>query len=528
MKVNMPVTNKELDYPTGAILLSKTDPKGIITEVNDAFVEVSGFSREELIGKSHNIVRHPDMPPAAFEDLWKTIKKGKLWHGYVKNRCKNGDHYWVEANVTPIMQGREITGYVSVRTKPDAARVAAAEKLYRTLKKGSGGKFMMHLRGIADFNVQAKLILAILTLFGISGVTVLAGFSPWVAGGINLVLTMVFGPLILRSITRPLQELAQAMMATQADGNLKRRVTAYHNDEIGQAAKAYNALLATISSLTKEVTDSAEKLVSHSQSLSEITEAVQENSNQQNDAASATASAVEEMTVSISSVAESVDNVRNTAHTSVERTHAGNEGVSQMVGEITGVEQSVHSISESVAKFIESTKQINNMTQEVREIADQTNLLALNAAIEAARAGEQGRGFAVVADEVRKLAEKSSASARAIDEITRSISEQSTEVESSITSGLEHLSSTQDLLENIAIILGESSHSVQNVTNGMDSITGATQEQAMASTQIAQNVEKIAQMTENNAQAIRQTAEAAHQLNALARNLKSAIMRFQQ
>ncbi len=528
MKVNLPVTNKELDYPSGTILLSKTDPQGIITEVNDAFAEVSGFTREELIGKSHNLVRHPDMPPAAFEDLWRTIQKGKLWHGYVKNRCKNGDHYWVEANVTPIMQGREITGYVSVRTKPEAVKVAAAEKLYRSLKNGSGGKLLMLFRTLSDFGVQTKLILAILTLFGISGITVLTGFSPWVAGGINLALTLIFGPLILRSITRPMQQLAQAMMATQADGNLRRRVAVHNNDEIGQAAKAYNALLATLSSLTKEVTDSADKLVAHSQELSEITDSVQENSNHQNDAAASTASAVEQMTVSINSVAESVDNVRTTAHTSLDRTHAGNEGVSQMVGEITGVEQSVHSISEAVARFIDSTKQINNMTQEVREIADQTNLLALNAAIEAARAGEQGRGFAVVADEVRKLAEKSSASARAIDDITRSISEQSSAVETSISTGLEHLESTQELLENIAIILGESSHSVKNVTSGMDTITNATQEQALASAQIAQNVEKIAQMTENNSHAIRQTADAAHQLNDLARNLKNAIKRFQQ
>ena len=132
MKNNQPVTQKEVHFPPNRYLVSKTDLKGVITYCNDAFVDISGFSRDELIGKSHNIVRHPDMPMAAFDDLWKTIKAGLPWRGAVKNRCKNGDHYWVEAFVVPLKKNGEITGFMSVRTPLSVEKRSAVEGLYRT------------------------------------------------------------------------------------------------------------------------------------------------------------------------------------------------------------------------------------------------------------------------------------------------------------------------------------------------------------------------------------------------------------
>jgi len=135
LKVNLPVTQREKPFPQGRYLVSKTDLKGIITYANEAFVELSGFTREELIGKNHNIVRHPDMPPQAFEDLWRTIKAGLPWRGIVKNRAKDGDHYWVDAFVVPIRENDQITGYMSVRSEPTREAVAKAEALYRELNQ---------------------------------------------------------------------------------------------------------------------------------------------------------------------------------------------------------------------------------------------------------------------------------------------------------------------------------------------------------------------------------------------------------
>ncbi len=120
----------------GTILASRTDLKGILTYANKAFIEISGFEEHELVGKNHNVVRHPHMPPEAFEDLWFTIKQGKPWVGIVKNRCKNGDFYWVKATVSPVVKNGQIVEYLSVRTKPSTEQVAQAEAFYRDIKAG--------------------------------------------------------------------------------------------------------------------------------------------------------------------------------------------------------------------------------------------------------------------------------------------------------------------------------------------------------------------------------------------------------
>ena len=136
MRMNMPVTGVERTMSDGETIVSTTDTRGVITHVNDTFIAISGFSRDELLGAPQNIVRHPDMPAAAFKDLWDTIQAGRPWVGLVKNRCKNGDHYWVEAHVAPIRQAGQITGYLSVRRKPTRGQVEQAEALYRSLNEG--------------------------------------------------------------------------------------------------------------------------------------------------------------------------------------------------------------------------------------------------------------------------------------------------------------------------------------------------------------------------------------------------------
>ena len=131
MKHNGRVTQREIDYPESAVFVSRTDLKGVMTDANASFIEVSGFGREELLGKSHNWVRHPDMPAWAFADLWVTVKSGHVWRGIVKNRAKNGDHYWVRATVSPIVCHGQVEGYLSFRKKPTRQEVFEAEALYR-------------------------------------------------------------------------------------------------------------------------------------------------------------------------------------------------------------------------------------------------------------------------------------------------------------------------------------------------------------------------------------------------------------
>ncbi|MCL5061027.1 MAG: PAS domain-containing protein, partial [Candidatus Thermoplasmatota archaeon] len=139
MRTNMPVSNVEYVLKDTETVVSKTDLHGNITYVNQDFVNISGFSEEELIGAPQNIVRHPDMPVEAFADFWRTIRSGKAWTGLVKNRCKNGDHYWVEANAAPMIENGQVVGYTSIRTKPSREQVQAAESAYRLVKAGDRG-----------------------------------------------------------------------------------------------------------------------------------------------------------------------------------------------------------------------------------------------------------------------------------------------------------------------------------------------------------------------------------------------------
>ena len=145
MKTNMPITNHEVVMKPGAILVTRTDLKGLITFVNDDFIDVSGYSRDELLGSSHNIVRHPDMPPAVFEEMWNTLKKGNPWYRIIKNRTKTGDFYWVSANVTPVFENAVVREYMSVRHAPSRADIDAADQLYRNV---SENKATLHSTGL--------------------------------------------------------------------------------------------------------------------------------------------------------------------------------------------------------------------------------------------------------------------------------------------------------------------------------------------------------------------------------------------
>ncbi|ENO87815.1 methyl-accepting chemotaxis protein [Thauera linaloolentis] len=142
MKNNLPVTDDEVVYPGEAHLITTTDLQGVITFANDDSIAVSGFSREELVGQHHNVIRHPDMPPGAFADLWASIKSGCSWKGLVKNRCKNGDYYWVDAYVTPIVKDGAIVEYQSLRTLPSPAAKARAEREYRRWRAGGAPRGM--------------------------------------------------------------------------------------------------------------------------------------------------------------------------------------------------------------------------------------------------------------------------------------------------------------------------------------------------------------------------------------------------
>lgn len=348
-----------------------------------------------------------------------------------------------------------------------------------------------------------------------------------VIGVIALLFGTVMVMLVAEGVKRSLDIVAASMSKlASGGGDLTQRMVINTHDEVGRMAEAFNRFMGQLQSIIKQVRANGDELSSSAAELSATAAQVSDASHKQSDSATSTAASVEEMTVSISSIAEAAASMRQLSNTSLEHTREGNERLSQLVGEIDKVESAVNEISQSVKIFLQSSNLITSMTLQVKEIADQTNLLALNAAIEAARAGEQGRGFAVVADEVRKLAEKSAKSAGDIDAVTKTLGTQSATVDKSIERSREALLKSQDFMGNVALGLGEATGSVSKANQSVDEISHSIEEQKAASTEIAQNIERIARMTEENNVAVAETSKAANNLELLASKMQTLVSKF--
>jgi methyl-accepting chemotaxis protein len=243
-----PVTNIEVELKDSSSIVSKTDLKGIITYINRDFLEISGFTEQELIGKNHNLVRHPDMPPAAFQDLWDTVKAGKPWNGIVKNRCKNGDHYWVEANVAPVREGQHIIGYMSVRTKPTRVQISEAEHLYRQIRDGKVPKtgimtrLVLSLRNMSlYYKVLATMALPVCAVVGFAMLGNAEAANGWAMAGIGAVVALMAGALLTRAIVTPLQRATQYLDEI-AGGNLQLKIDTKCNSEAGKMIQALKSM----------------------------------------------------------------------------------------------------------------------------------------------------------------------------------------------------------------------------------------------------------------------------------------------
>jgi methyl-accepting chemotaxis protein len=352
--------------------------------------------------------------------------------------------------------------------------------------------------------------------------------AAWLIGIIMAITTLIGGVMlmVIRRITRSLNELEGAMHQIQTSNDLSRRVSVTAMDEIGQIGHSFNQMIQSFQEIIQQVITNSRGVMQAAGKLSESSHRVAISSQNQSDATASMAAAVEEVTTSIDHVADSSQETHNIARKSGELSVQGGEVVQGAAEEMSKIADSVNQSSQFILRLGEHSNQISAIVNVIKEIADQTNLLALNAAIEAARAGEQGRGFAVVADEVRKLAERT---ARSTEEITAMIG--------SIQSGTQHaVESMQEgsarVTEGVAMAtragesMGQIREGASQVISAVSDISSALREQSAASNQVAQNVERIARMTEENSVAANEIAGEAQQLESLAGALESAVSRF--
>ena len=241
MKINMPVTDKEVLMKKSEILVTRTDLKGRITYVNDAFVAISGFTREELIGSSHNIVRHPDMPTAAFDDLWTTIKQGKPWSAPVKNRTKSGDYYWVEANVVPIYQNGVLHEYLSARYAPNREQITHAENVYKKLNANIAKLRPTGIAAVAktvsETAISKKVALALTMILALTGFSMYRLFlaQEYLPLAATFVPTLVAAGIIASLTHEVIATLETCIYALYciADGKFKNRLNLNRSDQLG-------------------------------------------------------------------------------------------------------------------------------------------------------------------------------------------------------------------------------------------------------------------------------------------------------
>jgi aerotaxis receptor len=521
MRVNTPVTQNEYIMEDGKTIVSSTDLQGNINYANPYFLEVSGFTEDEVMGAPQNIVRHPDMPVEAFADLWATIKAGMPWTGLVKNRCKNGDYYWVLANVTPVIEQGKQVGYLSVRTKPTRDQVRAADALYREIKGGnprglriqngravSSGVFA-RLRAALKMSLNqqiaiatavgaAALLLLTVCLFTLSE-SALHNARGWlatiaIAATVGMVL---FGRSLYVNVALPLKH-ATRTARMMAGGDLTANIEVRRDDEMGRLLAALrqtninlHSIIGDVRANFEEITTATGEIANGNLDLSGRTES-QASSLQQ------TAANMEELTSTVQQSATNVASANDLAEQAKQVAAQGGDIVSQVVS-------TMGDISTSSTKILDIIGLIDG-------IAFQTNILALNAAVEAARAGEQGRGFAVVASEVRGLAQRSATAAK--------------EIKTLIDMSISKVQAGTALTNSAGVTMGQVIESVSKVSRVMGEISHSTREQSNGIGQVNQAVIQIDDITQQNAALVEQAAAAAGNLAEQTRYVSQAIAIF--
>ncbi|GGB49008.1 methyl-accepting chemotaxis protein [Oceanisphaera marina] len=499
--------------------MSTTSPSSHITYMNQSFIDFSGYEAHELQNHPHNIIRHPDMPAATFEHMWATLKGGSSWMGLVKNRCKNGDHYWVNAYVTPIQRDGKIVEFQSVRTRAEPEQIQAAEQLYGRLRTGkmrfSSRPGLSGWLAMANGALLAGVVLALTVLTGGTLEVGLAMAS--VGGAASMLLNM--------ALLRPLRRLADRARH-YANNPLSQQAYTGRQDELGQIDFALQMAQAEAGAVLGRLSDAAERLGSHTRDLQdELISSDGLTLNQQADTEQI-ATAINEMVHSIQNVADSAQQAAAAAAQADQDTETGRQLVAETSASIHVLEQKIEQAAGVIHQLEDHGRDISVVLDVIGEIAEQTNLLALNAAIEAARAGEQGRGFAVVADEVRNLAGRTQQSTANIQQMISALQQGTQDAVAAMATSREQAQNSVLHAQQAAGALEGIGLRVKDITEMNHQIATAADQQRSVSEEINSSISNIRVAANSHVDSGRDNRERCNEVVKLTGGLRELFRQF--
>lgn len=512
MRQNLPINDTEISLGESSNILSTTDYQGKIRYVNDDFIRISGFEMSELIGEDHNLVRHPEMPPAAFAGLWGAVKANNSWKGIVKNRCKDGSFYWVDAYVIPIVNGDDIE-YQSVRQKPKPEAVARAKTVYADLNNGGTGL----PRAYSDKMKNLTLLVSLALVMTVSQWAV--GGLSWLQAGLNSgVMALVFG-VGLSWLNRPLIDAIAECKNVSSD-DIARYIFTGRQDDAGRVSFALQMLRSESAGLIGRMQASSKDFQTKSSYVSSLLKESASETKKQFSQTDSVATATNQMSASIQEVANNAQLAAETAETASREADQGKSVVRDTQTLIESFKNEMESVSSSLGKVEQDGNNISSILDVIKNVADQTNLLALNAAIEAARAGEMGRGFAVVAEEVRTLANRTQDSTAQIESMIDALKASTKESVNMMGQGIEQASVCMEKSGQAVESLNAIDAAIVGINNMSQQISAAVEQQSVVSEDISRNVTHIRDSSEANLNSAQTSDSESMSMDTQAHELK--------